>query len=267
MLTATELCVSLGGRQILHDCSFTAKAGEVTAIVGPNGSGKTTLLRALTGDTPYSGHAKIEGLEVADAKPWELAARRGVLSQFTGVVFPFTVAEIVRLGQRDGLKGGASDLSARALARVGLQGFGPRHYHDLSGGEQQRTQLARVLTQIWDPVTEDGPSWLILDEPVASLDIAHQLDVMGIARDFAKAGGGVVAVMHDLNLTSMFAQSVALMAQGRVLRQGPIKDVFTDQHLSEAYGCRLRVNSAPKQATFILPHVAASAAEQEFINA
>ncbi|MBV7378007.1 heme ABC transporter ATP-binding protein [Maritimibacter dapengensis] len=258
MLTARNLTVHLGHRQILHGVDFTAKAGEVTAIVGPNGSGKTTLLRAITGDVGYTGDARIEGLDVARAKPWELAARRGVLSQFTGVAFPFTVAEIVRLGQSNGISGGGPDLGERALARVGLSGFGHRPYHDLSGGEQQRTQLARVLAQVWDPTGKDGANWLILDEPVASLDIAHQLEVMTLARDFALSGGGVVAVMHDLNLTAMFAQSVALMAEGRVVTQGDIGHVFTDENLSAAYACDLKVNTAPANATYILPHAASA---------
>ena len=256
MLTARNLTVSLGHREILHGVDFTAHPGEVSAIVGPNGSGKTTLLRALTGEASYTGHAELEGLEISRAKPWELAARRGVLAQFTGVAFPFTVAEIVRLGQAGGSAAGEPDLTARALARVGLAGFDSRPYHDLSGGEQQRAQLARVLTQIWEPVGKDGAHWLILDEPVASLDIAHQLEVMGLARDFADQGGGVVVVMHDLNLTAMFADTVALMANGRVQQQGRVGEVFTDDQLSRAYGCQVRVNRAPEQSTFILPHAA-----------
>ncbi|MGC8201088.1 heme ABC transporter ATP-binding protein [Aliiroseovarius sp. PTFE2010] len=256
MLEAKNLSVRFGRRDILHGLSFAAKPGEITAIVGPNGSGKTTLLRALTGDVPFTGAAHLEGIDVARAKPWELAARRAVLAQFTGVAFPFTVAEIVRLGQASGLRAGQGDLTERALARVGLTGFGPRHYHDLSGGEQQRVQLARAIAQIWAPVGEAGANWLILDEPVASLDIAHQLEVMGVARDFARDGGGVVAVMHDLNLTAMFAGSVALMAQGRVVTQGSVDRVFTDAHLSSAYACELRVNTTPARGPFLLPHTA-----------
>lgn len=256
MLTAETLTVRFGAHEILQAVDFTAHPGEVTAIVGPNGSGKTTLLRALTGDVAFTGAARIGALDVARARPWELASRRGVLAQFTGVAFPFTVAEIVRLGQASGTAGAATDLTEQALARVGLAGFAPRRYHDLSGGEQQRVQLARVLAQVWEPVDESGPRWLVLDEPVASLDIAHQIEVMELARAFAREGGGVVAVMHDLNLTAMFADAVALMARGRVMTQGPVTQVFRDDTLSDAYGCKLRVNVAPPSSTFILPHAA-----------
>lgn len=256
MLAAETLDVHLGKRQILFGVEFTALPGEVTAIVGPNGSGKTTLLRALTGDIAYRGTARIGGLDVARAAPWELAARRAVLAQFTRVAFPFTVAEVVAMGAGPAAARLHPNRTAEALARVGLTGYGNRPYHDLSGGEQQRAQLARVLTQVWEPVDADGPRWLILDEPVASLDIAHQLEVMGIARDFAAEGGGVVAVMHDLNLTALYAQNVALMAAGRVVRQGAVNSVFTDAALSDAYGCPLRVSHAPANSTFLLPHAA-----------
>lgn len=247
MLRARNLHVTIDGTTILHGVDFIAEPGEVTAIVGPNGSGKSTLLSALTGTQTFDGEAQMGALDLATAKPWELAARRAVLAQFTPVAFPFTVSEVVRIG------GGEPDLTTAALARVGLGTYGTRPYHALSGGEQQRVQLARVLTQVWRPMDAGVARWLILDEPVSSLDIAHQLDVMEIARDFARAGGGVVAVMHDLNLTAMFADSVALMSKGQVVRQGAVHDVLTDETLSGAYGCRVQVNMAPRGGTFVLP--------------
>ncbi|MEC7764813.1 MAG: heme ABC transporter ATP-binding protein [Pseudomonadota bacterium] len=250
MLTATNLRVSIDGTEILRGVDFVAQPGEVTAIVGPNGSGKSTLLAALTGAQDYDGEARMGVLDLAQAKPWELAARRAVLAQFTSVAFPFTVSEVVRIG------GGAPDLTEAALGRVGLTHYAARPYHALSGGEQQRVQLARVLTQVWRPMDAGVARWLILDEPVSSLDIAHQLEVMEIARTFAAEGGGVVAVMHDLNLTAMFADSVALMAGGLVVRQGPVDEVLTNETLSGAYGCRVQVNTAPPGGTFVLPQAA-----------
>jgi iron complex transport system ATP-binding protein len=112
---------------------------------------------------------------------------------------------------------------------------------------------------VWKPVGPDGPHWLFLDEPVASLDIGYQLTVMRVARAYADAGGGVVAVMHDLNLTAMFADAVALLGEGRVLGSGHPAEVLTDPLLSRAYRCRLRVNTAPMQGIYILPHSAGTA--------
>jgi len=259
MLVARDIHVTLGARAVLHGVTFTAAPGALTAIVGPNGSGKTTLLRAMTGDVGYTGQVTLEGEDLRKIKPWALAARRAVLPQATRLAFPFTVHEVVRLGLSAGLEAGREHLVGEALATVGLTGFEGRFYQELSGGEQQRTQLARVLVQVWEPVMDDLPSWLFLDEPVASLDIGHQLEVMQLARRYAEAGGGVVAVMHDLNLTAMFANSVAMLQDGLCVGQGAPEDVLTDQVLSDAYGCRLRVNTPPPLGgTYVLPHAASA---------
>lgn len=256
MLVVEALCASLSGRPILHGLDLRARAGTVTAIVGPNGSGKTTFLRALTGDLAYSGSARLNGIEVADARPREMAAIRAVLTQATQLAFPFTVQEVVRLGLTSGV-GGSEDLPARALAEVGLTGYANRDFQTLSGGEQARAHLARVLVQVWRPVTPQGPRWLFLDEPVAALDIGHQLAVMRLARRYADAGGGVIAVMHDLNLSAMFADRIALMLDGHILAQGAPAEVLTDTHLGHAYGCPVRVNAAPRNGPWLVPQAMA----------
>lgn len=253
-MQAFDIEVNLGKSRVLNGVNFTAKPGEVTAIVGPNGSGKTTLLRALTGEIPYSGRVLLNNINVARLKPWQLAAIRGVQPQSTTIAFPFTVLEIVRLGLTAGLSASEKELPLRALEKVGLTGFGTRMYQDLSGGEQQRVQLARVLTQIWRPVVDGTPRWLILDEPVASLDIGHQFTVMDLTRDFSARGGGVVAVMHDLNLTAMFADKVVLMDAGHIAAQGSPQAVLTDANLAQTYGCPLPVSTTPHDGTpFLLP--------------
>ncbi|WP_421703715.1 heme ABC transporter ATP-binding protein [Aliiroseovarius sp.] len=261
MLNATDITVHLGHKQILQGINFRAEPGQLTSIVGPNGSGKTTLLRAVTGEAAFGGQVTLNDQDITRARPWQLAAIRGVLPQATPLSFPFTVFEVVRLGLTHGLDAGHDDLVPRALARVGLTGFEGRFFQELSGGEQQRVQLARVLVQVWHPVAEGEPRWLFLDEPVSALDIGHQLQVMQIARDFADAGGGVVAVMHDLNLTAMFSDSVALIAEGRLMAQGAPEDVLCDAQLSTAYRCAIRVNTKPGQGVFLLPHAASLAAE------
>ncbi|SNR73424.1 iron complex transport system ATP-binding protein [Puniceibacterium sediminis] len=257
MLRAESIKVAFGRKLVLRSVDFAAAPGHLTAIVGPNGSGKTTLLRALTGEVGHSGTVTLDGSDIARMKGWELAARRAVLPQSAVLAFPFTVIEVVRMGLSGGTSGGDKSVPGAALRRVGMTGYTDRLYQELSGGEQQRVQLARVLAQVWHPVWQGRARWLLLDEPVASLDIAHQLLVMGIARDFANSGGGVVAVMHDLNLTAMFADAVAVMADGQIIAQGPMAQVMTDDTLSRAYGCGLRVGLPPAAgSTFVLPHTA-----------
>ncbi|MEP2715705.1 heme ABC transporter ATP-binding protein [Pseudophaeobacter sp.] len=257
-LEARNISVSLGRKEVLHGVNFTAQAGQVTAIVGPNGSGKTTLLRAMTGEVRHQGQVRLNGADVADMQPWELAALRAVQPQSSSIAFPFTVLEIVRLGLRAGLSAADSTVPLQALEAVGLGGFAGRMYQDLSGGEQQRVQLARVITQVWKPVVEGAPRWLILDEPVASLDIGHQFTVMDLARSYAARGGGVVAVMHDLNLTAMFADQVTLMEAGQVAATGNPCAVLTDATLARTYGCPIPVNTTPPaEVPFLLPQARA----------
>lgn len=254
MLRALDIRVEIGGNPILHGVDFTAMPGEVTAIAGPNGSGKTTLLKAITGEVPSSGTITLNGHDTRSLAPWELAAMRGVLPQSTVLAFPFTVIEVVRMGLLRGTSGNLDRRAIEALGLVGLAGYAGRFYQELSGGEQQRVQFARVLAQVWPPVEDGEPRWILLDEPVASLDIGHQLEVMRLLRDYAQAGGGVVAVMHDLNLTAMFADQMTLISGGRVLEHGTPKRVMTDTNLSQTYNCPLRVNHVPDNvSTFLHP--------------
>lgn len=261
MIDVQDVAVSFGRTQIVSGVGFAAQAGEITAIVGPNGSGKTTLIKALCGELPYRGRVELNGRNLATLKLWEMAGLRAVLPQATTLSFPFTVREIVKLGLtsgRSGVTGAALDmLPDAALARVDLGGFSGRFYQELSGGEQQRVQLARVLCQVWQPVLDGSPRFLFLDEPVSSLDIKHQLVIMNIARDFARAGGGVIAILHDLNLTAMFADRILMMHQGKAEAFGTPGEVLDDARISKVFECGLRVGvTPPGGAPFVLPQSA-----------
>jgi iron complex transport system ATP-binding protein len=253
-LMAHDIHVRYGSRTAVDGVDLVAQAGALTAIVGPNGSGKSSLLGAMTGSVPFMGTVSLNGQNIAKMRPWALAAQRAVLPQSASLAFPFSVLEVVRLGQQSGTAGALPNVPLLALERVGLAHYADRSFHELSGGEAQRVMLARVLAQVWAPVEAGRPRWLFLDEPVSSLDIAHQLQVMEIARNFARAGGGVIAVMHDLNLTALYADQVAVMASGQLVACGPVPEVLTDRTLLEAYGCPLRVNVPPAGGTpYVLP--------------
>ncbi|NTT86169.1 heme ABC transporter ATP-binding protein [Tabrizicola fusiformis] len=259
MLLASGLSVSLGRRPVLSDVAFEAQPGQITAIVGPNGSGKTTLLRMLTGDLAGQGAISLDGDTPATMAPRALAQRRAVLPQATAVGFPFTLREIVRMGHEAGHAAHRPGIVDEAVAEVGLSRKIDGFFHDMSGGEQARGHLARVRAQVWEPMRDGRPSWLFVDEPVAALDIGHQLQVMTLLRRFADAGGGVVAVMHDLNLTAMHADRMVLMDGGRIVAAGRPTEVMTDPLLSSAYRCRLCVNTAPPKGIWLLPQAAALA--------
>ncbi|MEO9613185.1 MAG: heme ABC transporter ATP-binding protein [Nitratireductor sp.] len=261
MIKARNVSVSIGRKRIVSGADLEAPAGTLVAIVGPNGSGKTTFLRALSADLAYEGEIGINGHDLAGLKPYQLAGMRAVLPQATALSFPFTVREVVGLGLSGGrsgaLAGEQQHLPERALARVDLDGFAGRFYQELSGGEQQRVQLARVLCQVWAPVLEGRPRYLFLDEPVSSLDIKHQLVIMRIARDFAARGGGVIAILHDLNLAAMFADRIVVMHHGRVAATGTPQEVLSDGLMSRVFECALRVGVPPQAGQpYVLPHAA-----------
>ena len=248
LLQAVDLQCERDDRELFRALNFTIAAGTLTRVEGPNGSGKTTLMKAMTGELSYSGGITLAGLEVGGLSPEVLAAMRGVLPQASQISFPLNVAEVVGLGLTSSRRERAfrARRIAEALAKVGLSGFEGRSYQELSGGEQQRVQLARVLCQVWDPLPQESlPHWLFLDEPVSSLDIKHQVQIMQLAADYAKRGGGVVAVMHDLNLTAAFADRVLVMQGGRRLAFGARDEVMQAELLSKAYDFPLEILTRP----------------------
>jgi iron complex transport system ATP-binding protein len=259
MIEARDVEVTLGRRPILRGVSFAARPGQVTAIVGPNGSGKTTLLRTLTGELAPRGRVALDGEAIRDQAPARLALRRAVLPQSARLAFPFTLREVVAMGLAAGAAADRPEVLDAALEAVDLGARGGARFFTLSGGEQARGHLARALAQVWEPRQDGRACWLMLDEPVASLDIGHQLLVMRRVADYAQRGGGVLAVMHDLNLTAMFADLVLLLDEGRIVAAGPPAEVLTDPLLSRAYRTPLRVNRTPPDGlVFVLPQAATS---------
>ena len=236
-VTAKNLTVKLAGRTILDTIDFEANAGEVTVILGQNGSGKTTLTRTLIGELkPVSGNITMNGQDVSIISLSQMARMRAVLPQSVSLSFPFTVREVVRLGVE---AGGGSFHGCRSvdacLARVGLTGYAARRIHELSGGEQQRVHLARVLAQAGAEEGDEGPRWLYLDEPVSSLDLKHQVAVMETARNFAKNGGGVIAVLHDLNLAAAYADKVWMLGGSKFIASGTPGEALSSANLADCY--------------------------------
>lgn len=255
-LVATDVSVKLGGRLVVEGASLAVRPGRVTVLIGPNGAGKSSLLSALAGDlAPAAGAVTIDGAPLASLKPGALARRRAVLAQATELAFPFTVDEVARLGLPPGLPREEADrLVAEALATVDLSGYGDRAATALSGGERQRAHMARVLAQL--AAAPDGrPRHLLLDEPTASLDLAHQLATLKLARRHADAGGGVLAVLHDVNLAAMVADELVAMKAGRIVAAGPPQAVLTDAVVRLTYDVEARVGLAP-ETPFLLPQTA-----------
>ena len=214
-LRAEDVGFRADDKQLLREVSFDIHGGELVAIVGPNGAGKTTLLRLLAGDlAPTAGRVYIDGRPIADYTPRELARRRAVMPQSSHLPFLFTAREVVRMGRApwEGERGErehGAQLAERVMGLTGTSEYAPRAYPTLSGGEQSRVTLARVLAQ-------ETPI-LVVDEPTAHLDPRHQHLVLDLLHDLATEGAAIVAVLHDLNLAAAYADRVAVLKRGELV--------------------------------------------------
>jgi iron complex transport system ATP-binding protein len=250
---ARSITVATGSKRLLHDVDVRLAPGKVMAVVGPNGAGKSTLLKAMAGELRVlSGSVEMDSRSLADWPIAALARRRAVLPQSIEVVFPFLVSEIVSLGvPGDVARAESEALTRRALAAVELEDFALRPYGTLSGGEKQRVQLARVLAQVWSC----GCTYLLLDEPTSSLDLAHQLLILRIARSHADGGGAVLMILHDLNLASMAADEIIALKEGNRIAAGKPASVITDDLIAALYGVHAQVRGVP-DGPFLLPQTA-----------
>jgi iron complex transport system ATP-binding protein len=252
-LVANTVTVRLGGREVVSGASVEVRPGRVVVLIGPNGAGKSSLLGALSGElAPASGRVTLDGQELSGFRPAELARRRTVLAQATELAFAFTVDEVARLGLPPGLPRAEADAVVReALAAVDLASKGSRVCSELSGGERQRAHLARVLGQL-NAAPDGRPRYLMLDEPTAGLDLSHQLATLTLARRHAEAGGGVLAVLHDVNLAAMIADEIVALKRGRIIARGAPAEVLTDAVMREVYDVKARIGVAPP-GPFLLP--------------
>lgn len=238
VLDLQQVSVTLDQVELLRDVNFALAAGEVAAIIGPNGAGKTTLLRAISGELQVSaGRICLAGLAIEPLPLQQRARQLAVLPQASGLNFPFTVAEVVALGRNPHNSGQQIDagIVTEALQAMDLKHLRGRPYTHLSGGEKQRTQLARVMAQIWR--AEDANArLLLLDEPTASLDLGHQQQLMQRVRDFAAQGVAVLMVLHDLNLALGFADRLLALYRGELIADGAVTEVMSGELLRRLFG-------------------------------
>ena len=239
-LTADTLRVRLGDKQVLNGVSASLERGGITAVVGPNGAGKSTLLETLAGlRRPDSGAAALEG-EALLAMPARARARRiAFLPQTPEVAWAIDVRTLVGLGRTaySGAWGlGDQDRQAveDALEATDLRPFADRIVGTLSGGERARALIARALA--------GRPQWLLADEPLAGLDPGHALDAADLFRRMARENGcGVVVTLHDLGVAMRVADRVLVLADGKVLADGPPAQALTPPVLAQAYGVEVRM--------------------------
>jgi iron complex transport system ATP-binding protein len=249
MLQVENISFKISPLLKLSDISFEVNIGELVVILGPNGAGKSTLLKLVTGDIKMdSGSVFINKLPIRFWQSKERATFTAVLQQQNQLQLPFSVSEVVMMGRYPHFSKKASkpdeEIVKSALQKTGIIHLQNRNYLTLSGGEQQRVHLARVLAQIGGEKT-DKPKYLFMDEPNNNLDIRHQHSTLNIAKTFAREGNCVLAVLHDLNLALQYADKIILLKNGLMKGFGTAQDIITDQSISEVYDLPLMVFQPP----------------------
>jgi iron complex transport system ATP-binding protein len=245
MLNANNISVWFSDRNVINDVSLELAAGQIIALLGPNGAGKTTLLRAMNGTVPVkTGRIEFDGVALGKFSRREIARNIAVVAQENETKFPITVMEFVLAGRfTHGAAFGwesSDDIRAaeNALQLCDLYELSGRMMNELSGGERQRVVLARALAA--------EARILLLDEPTANLDLAHQALMLRLVRDRCRdAGASAIVITHDLNLASEFAEKIVLLKKGRVYASGPTADVLTKENLAEVYGVQVLLDANP----------------------
>jgi iron complex transport system ATP-binding protein len=247
-LQLQSVSVDMGSRRIVTGADLVVGDGQLVGLLGPNGCGKSTLLKTIYRvHPPAAGRVLLDGVDLLELPARQAARRVAVVAQESTVEFDFTVWEMVMIGrtphkrsfERDNQHD--RDTVADALEQVGCADLAHRSYNTLSGGEKQRTLIARAVAQ--------GADHLILDEPTNHLDIRYQLEVLELV---AGLGVTVLAALHDLSLAALFCDQAYLMADGRIVTGGPPAQVITAETVRHAYGADVLVIDHPETAT---PHL------------
>jgi cobalamin transport system ATP-binding protein len=242
---AEHVSYSYGSTPVLRGVSFDVNAGDFFVIIGPNGSGKTTLLKLICGILkPGEGRVKALGRPIREYSRKALARHVALVPQAFPADFPFTVTELVLMGRspHQGVLGieneGDMEAARRAMAFTGVEHLARRRLEQLSGGERQRVFISRAICQ--------EPRIILLDEPTASLDLAHQVRVMDLMERLKEERGiTVVMVSHDVNLAAMYGDFLLLLKEGEIVKMGLPEEVLTYTTLEQAYGCTLLVRESP----------------------
>ena len=236
-LASESLVLARGGRNVIENLSVRLAPGEITAIVGPNGAGKSSLLLGLAGLLPSAaGRVTLEGAALAALAPRERAKAIGYLPQSPDIAWDVAAEALVALGRLPWRDRGTAHIEA-ALSALDLRGLRHRPVSRLSGGERARVLLARVLA--------GTPRWILADEPLAALDLAHQLALIAHLKTCAMAGQGVAVVLHDLAVAMNHADRVLVLKDGCLVAEGPPRDALRPEVIVQTWGVAARWLGAP----------------------
>lgn len=249
-----NLKMSYGERKVLKGIDLQIKKGKLTGILGPNGCGKSTLLKSVLGVLKDGkGKIQIEKKELKEYSSKELAQTLSFVPQKSNLSSPMNVEEFILMGRLPHLKsswhGYSKDdrsITKNIINDLGLEEFKDRTAFNLSGGEFQRVLLARALTQ--------NPKIILLDEPTSALDLNHAVELMGRLKNMiSKKDITAVAVIHDLNLASMFCDELVIMKDGKIKYRGNPRDILTEDILMEIYSLKCKIIVDSKNNPYVIP--------------
>ncbi|WP_419741719.1 ABC transporter ATP-binding protein [Paraclostridium dentum] len=253
-LQVKNLEFSIDKKEILKDISFEIPKGSFVGIIGPNGSGKSTILKNIYRlYKPDSGQILLDNKNLLNMKDKDCAKEIAVLAQESNSQFDFTVEQIVKMGRYpyksvfEDYSKKDLDMVTNMLKRVGLEDYVGRSFSKLSGGEKQRTLIARALVQ--------DTEFLILDEPTNHLDIGYQIQLMDLVKSLNIT---ILSAIHDMNMASMYCDYLIVMKDGKIKNCGSVKEVITEEMLKEIFGVNAYVGVNPMnnklQVSFMHSH-------------
>lgn len=252
MIEARGVSFAYSDSFALQEIDLALEPGEMVGLVGPNGSGKSTLLKLCAGLlAPTRGEVRLGGRDLRKLSRRQIAQQVALVPQYFHIPLSFTVQEVVMLGRTPFLHPFEEDgrehrqVVTEAMEQVGIAHLEGRFFNELSGGERQKATLALALAQ--------QPRLLLLDEPVAHLDIRYQVEIMEVVRHLNQVRGfTVLGVMHDLNLAALYFPRLILLKEGRIFAQGTPSQVLTPEILAQAFSAMVRVETHP---TYPVPHI------------
>lgn len=235
MIEVKNVTVRYEGNAAAENIHFTLEAGQWLMVIGPNGAGKTSLVKTIARLLPYEGNVFWDGKDARAFPSAQWAQRVGLLSQLHSMEYGFTVEEVVAMGRYayqkspfSGTDAAGEGMVENALKMTGLLDVRSRNVLTLSGGQWQRTLLARVFAQ--------SPSVLVLDEPANHLDFVYQKQLFDLIENWLKEGNrAVISVMHDLNLARRYGTHALLLNSGKCVAMGTVEKVFTRENLQRVY--------------------------------
>ncbi|MDN3547784.1 heme ABC transporter ATP-binding protein [Mucilaginibacter aquaedulcis] len=242
MISVQNVSHSVGKKQILDNVSFELRSGEMLAVIGANGAGKSTLLKLLCREViTTSGNIYFDKKHIDLYSIKELAQLRSVLPQHNTVSILFTVKELVLMGRYPYFENHPStndvEIVHKVMNETGITHLAGRDYNTLSGGEQQRVQLARVIAQIYDRPN----AVLFLDEPTNGLDLLYQQQILQLARDMANRGYTVVSILHDINFAARYADQILILKNGKMIAFGSPLEVVNCENIHDAFNIKVKL--------------------------